>query len=157
MAALRGQWNGSWLFAPEVIDSQRGWFRFLCTFFSVSVFFYLTSLWIFSLYSHCWLFRASCDFCDNVFLATVFSGAHNPEPSCTGVTAFYPTNYLKDGFGANLKYVLSPTNKSWSGKTNRLKKDISAFWRRLVFFSDILYFECSHRRRKRGKSALKRV
>ena len=44
---------------------------FFCTFFSV-YFFYLTSLWIFSLYSHCCLFRASRDFCDNVFLAKYF-------------------------------------------------------------------------------------
>ena len=40
--------------------------------FSLFIFFYLTSLWIFSLYSHCCLFRASRDFCDNVFLAKYF-------------------------------------------------------------------------------------
>lgn len=53
-------------------DRLSAWLFSFSLYIFLCLFFYLTSLWIFSLYSHCWLFRASCDFCDNVFLAKYF-------------------------------------------------------------------------------------
>ena len=56
----------------------RLYFLFLCTFFICLVpgFFcslveQFFSLWVFSLYSHCWLFLGSRGFCDNVFVVVV--------------------------------------------------------------------------------------
>ena len=43
--------------------------------FSFRVFFvHIFSLWLVSLYSHCWPFTAFWDFCDNIFLVYVVSG-----------------------------------------------------------------------------------
>ena len=57
---------------------RRLYFLFLCTFFICLVpgFFcslveQFFSLWVFSLYSHCWLFLGSRGFCDNVFVVVV--------------------------------------------------------------------------------------
>ena len=64
-------------FGGSEFESRRSPFFKLCTCFFLFRFLIISSLWLVSLYSHCWSLRASRGFCDNVFLVYQLLPGHD--------------------------------------------------------------------------------
>lgn len=87
----------------------------------------------------------------NISHFVVASGAHNPEKatsmySCQGV--FINQVIFKSDFGANLEYLVSPTNQS-ANPTELKMVSLVELLITCSFPQHILYFECA---RFRGKN-----